>query len=151
MTIQQELTALIHRGNIHALAQHLHADPSLVQQKTETGISLLQLAVYCRNKDAIELIRPLCSLDLFEAASLGELGTVQMEIEENPGELNNFATDGFTALGLSCFFDQYAVADFLLRKGANPNLASHNTFNVAPLHSACAISSETLALLLLQH
>jgi len=151
MATPKELTELIRTGNIHELEQHLHYNPSLAQQKTEQGISLLQFAVYCRNKNAIDLIRPLCDINLFEAASLGELITVQKEIGDNPGALNGFAADGFTALGLACFFDQYAVADFLLGKGANPNIASNNSFNVAPIHSACAISGEALIKLLLRH
>ncbi len=141
----------IRTGNIHELEQLLHDSSLLAQQKTEQGISILQFAVYCRNKSAVDLIRPLCNINLFEAASLGELNTVQKEIEENPGDVNTFAADGFTALGLACFFDHYIVADFLLGKGANPNIASNNAFRVAPIHSACAISSEALTLLLLRH
>jgi len=151
MTNSKELTEFIRTGNNHELEQRLHYNPSLALEKTEQGISLLQFAVYCRNKKAIDLVRPLCSTGLFEAASLGEISTVQAAIEEHPGEVNAFAADGFTALGLACFFDQYVVADFLLGKGANPNLASNNSFNVAPIHSACAISSEALVALLLRH
>jgi ankyrin repeat protein len=151
MTTSEELTEFIRTGNVLELEQRLHYNPSLALQKTKQGISLLQFAVYCRNKNAIDLIRPLCSTDLFEAASRGELTTVRKETEHNPKGLNAFAADGFTALGLACFFDQYAVADFLLRKGANPNIASNNSFNVAPIHSACAISSEAVTELLLKH
>jgi len=151
MTAQPELTTFIRTGNNADLARRLQDDPSLAQWKTEQGISLLQFAVYCRNKAAIDVIRPLCRLDFFEAASLGELTAVQKEVERNPDGLNAFAADGFTALGLACFFDQFAVADFLLGEGADPNIVSNNSFQVAPIHSACAISNEALTTLLLRH
>jgi ankyrin repeat protein len=111
----------------------------------------LQLAVYCRNKKVIDVLRPLSSLDLFEAASTGELSIVQSALQKDAALLNAFAVDGFTALGLACFFDHYEIANFLLNEGANPDIASNNSFKVAPIHSACAISSAALTKLLLRH
>lgn len=69
MATQNELTELIRTGQLPELEQRLHYRPLLAQEKTEQGISLLQFAVYCRNKGAIDLIRPLCRTDLFEAPS----------------------------------------------------------------------------------
>src|SRR5579872_5838035 len=104
MTAPKELIELIRNGSIVELEQHLHKNPSLAKQKTDQGISLLQFSVYCRNKNIIDLLKPLSSLGVFEAASLGELATVQKEIDQKPELLNAFAADGFTGLGLACFF-----------------------------------------------
>ena len=55
--------------------------------------------------------------------------------------LNQFATDGFTALGLASYFSKKEIVENLLEKGANPNIASNNPFEVTPLHSAAASRS----------
>ncbi|GHN00912.1 hypothetical protein WSM22_24010 [Cytophagales bacterium WSM2-2] len=148
----KKLADFIRAGNLDTLALELINNPSLAVQKTEQGISLLQLAVYCRSEKVIEYLRPFYTeLNVFEAASLGELPTVELKIKKDSRLLNTFAPDGFTALGLACFFDQYEVADFLLREGADPNIASNNSFKVAPIHSSCAISSLALTGLLLRY
>jgi|SRR5579859_7925014 len=147
----KELTGWISAGRNQELESGLRANPKLANEKTEQGISLLQFAVYCRNKNAIDLLRPMSSLDVFEAASLGELLVVQNELKRSPHLINAFAPDGFTALGLSCFFGHRHVAEHLLINGADPNIASRNSFHVAPIHSACAISSLEITELLIKH
>ena len=52
-------------------------------------------------------------------------------------------------LGLACFFGHTEIAQRLLDKGADPNLASGNTLRVAPLHSAIAANSPAIVELLL--
>lgn len=148
----QKITELIKRGNYQQLKTTLDKNPSLAGTMTGQGISLLQLAVYYSNKSVVETIRSfLREITLHEAASLGELDATRKLIENQPELINSFSPDGFTPLGLACFFGQLEVVKFLLENGANPNLTSNNSFQVAPIHSACAISHFEIAAILIAH
>jgi len=146
-----EAEELIRSGTNDRLEEMLEADPSLANQKTGQGISLLQFAAYCRNEDAVHLLRKLTrNPDVFEAASIGEVETVKALLEKHPGLIDSYAADGFTPLGLASFFGQTEMVNWLIEKGADPNKSSDNPFKVTPLHSACAVSHYEIAALLLK-
>lgn len=127
-------------------------NPSLADIKTEQGISLLQFAAYCKNTFAIDILKKYKqNFDIFEAASIGDIETVNQILNTTPELLNSYSSDGFTALGLGSFFGHLSLVKQLLDKGANPNIASNNQFKVAPIHSACAISHFDIAKLLTEH
>lgn len=148
----EHLIELIKTGDTEALKTRLADDPDLANSKTEQGISLLQFAAYCRNASAVELLKNLKQeLDIFEAASIGDQSLVTQSVDSNPSLINTFSTDGFTPLGLACFFGHLPIVRLLLDKGADPNIASNNPYKVTPLHSACAISSYDIAEILLTH
>jgi ankyrin repeat protein len=147
-----EITELIKGGRNDELEKVLKDDPAIADSKTEQGLSLLLYAVYCNNKKAIELIRQGKShLDIYEAAGTGDTSIVKDEIEKNPSLINSFSVDGFTPLGLSCFFQHAEVARYLIEKGADVNIPSNNSFKVAPIHSACAVSDFELVTLLIKN
>jgi uncharacterized protein len=148
----QDLIELIKTGNTEALKTRLTDDPGLANRKTEQGISLLQFAAYCRNASAVDLLTNLKQeLDIFESASIGDQSRVTQSLDSNPSLINKFSPDGFTPLGLACFFGHLPIVRFLLNKGADPNIASNNPYKVTPLHSACAIYNYDIADLLLTH
>jgi uncharacterized protein len=148
----EEIIALVKTGQNDLLSEKLAEHPALAQIKTDQGISLLQLASYCRNQSAVDTIRRYKkSLDLFEAASLGETEIVTVFLSNEPETIDSFSPDGFTALGLASFFGHLLLVKVLLEKGANPNIASTNQFKVAPIHSACAISNLDIAALLITY
>ena len=138
----EEIATLIQTGNNEMLKDVLSKDTSVAFEKTASGISLLQFAAYCRNKIAVELLRKHKSrIDIFEAVCVGDDETVKQHIEVNALLVNSFSPDGFTPLGLACFFGHYDAAKYLIENGANVNTSSKNQFNVAPIHSSCAISN----------
>jgi len=148
----EDLIELIKTGKNDHLEERLSKNPSLAVVKTEQGISLLQFAAYCRNQSALAILKKHTSkLDIFEAASVGDAETVSRLLDGKPQLLNSFAIDGFTPLGLASFFGHLSLVELLLGKGANPNIPSNNSFKVAPLHSACAISNSSIVELLLAH
>lgn len=135
-----------------SLKKELKNDPSIADASTEQGISLLQFAVYCRNTEAVEMIRAYKShLDIFEAASLGEREKIKQLSADHPELLNSFSPDGFTVLGLVAFFGHLKLAEELLENGVNPNVPANNQFKVTPLHSACATSNLAMARLLIEY
>ena len=152
MATIKELVEFIQKGANDKLEAALKEDSALADAKTEQGISLLQFSTYCRNKIAIELLLKRKSrLDIYEAAGIGDVGRVAGEVEKQLTLVNSFSFDGFTPLGLACFFGHHLVASFLISKGANVNTPSNNSFKVAPIHSACAISDLELTTLLVKN
>jgi len=151
--MNQDIAGSIKDGNNNHLKEKLKKNPSLADSTTESGISLLQYAVYCRNTEAIDLIKKYKKLDLdiFEAACIGDDYSAMQLLKKNPELLNTFSTDGFTLLGLAAYFGYFSLVKLLLEKGADPNIPSNNQFKVAPIHSACSISNYEIAELLLKN
>jgi|JI10StandDraft_1071094.scaffolds.fasta_scaffold824477_2 ankyrin repeat protein len=148
----EDLFEFIKSGKNEHLEQLLVKNPALIAYKSVQGISLIQFAAYCRNNLAVDiLLKFTTKLDFFEASCIGDLDTIKPLLEETPELLHSFSADGFTALGLATFFGHFTLVELLLNKGADPNIASNNPFNVAPIHSACAISAYDLVELLIMH
>ncbi|GAB2764600.1 ankyrin repeat domain-containing protein [Salinimicrobium soli] len=147
-----KIADLIRTGNNEALKRSIEQDPSLAAGAVENGPSYLLFAAYCRNHEAVEILsEKKQEKTIFEAAAIGDLNLLKMLAEKDEKIVNSFSPDGFTPLGLASFFGFYEGVDFLLKKGADPNLPAQNSFKVAPLHSACAISNYEIAKLLLKN
>jgi uncharacterized protein len=148
--MDQAIINLIKEGDNSQLEQKLKENPSLIDERTDQGVSLLQYAAYVRNSDAIGIIRKYKpKLNIFEAACVGDKNILVQSLLINPELLNAFSPDGFTLLGLASYFGHIALTKSLLEMGANPNLPSNNQLKVSPLHSACAISNFDIAELLI--
>ncbi|MEK6481224.1 DUF1697 domain-containing protein [Catalinimonas sp. 4WD22] len=147
-----DIQQLIQKGLNDDLSQLLQEKPSLANEFTPQGISLLQFAAYCRNQEAINLLVAYKeSLNLYEAVCIGNNEIVQTHIESDSGIVHQPSPDGFSSLGLACFFGQEAIAAYLISEGADVNQPSENNFKVTPLHSAVAIGNYDLCKLLLEH
>jgi len=152
MAQEHSIPDLITKRENDKLKEMLNDNPELANGKTEQGLSFLQLATYYRNVDAIAIIKEKKkSIDLFEAAGIGDLKNVQQHLNANPESINTFSNDGFTPLGLACFFGHTDLVRFLVSKGADVNKSSSNSFRVAPLHSAVAISNPEITTFLLEN
>jgi len=152
MNSSAQIIELIKLGNNSALTTILAENPELAFGKADENVSLLQFACYCRNNEAVSILKKYkTSLTFFEAASTGDLGTVKQQLKKDPGLINSFSPDGFTALGLASFFGNADIVTFLLENNADPNIASTNSFHVAPIHSACAISNFEIVEILIKN
>jgi len=69
----------------------------------------------------------------------------------HPDAINFYAEDGFTPLGLACYFGHFEVARYLVLKGADVNLPSNNGFKVYPIHSAAAGNYTDIARMLIEN
>jgi len=138
---------LIRSGDVETIRQAVARDPALPRHKSESGVSIICMAVYLR-KD--EIAHALASyrqdLDVFEASSMGDLARVRKLIESDPEAINAYSPDGFHPLGYSCFFGRREVFDHLLTQGADVNAPSRNAMQVRPLHSAVAQADPETAL-----
>ena len=134
-------------GDAAQVQAQLAAEPALAAARTAGGVSAALLAVYYGHAAVgRQIVAARGNADLFEAAALGLTERVAEVLAAAPGEANAFAADGFTPLGLACYFGQPAVADQLLAAGADPNLAARNAMRVAPIHSAVANQDAAVAL-----
>ena len=147
-----DIIEFIKTGNNEGLARLFAENPNAADGRMADGLSLLQLAAYYRNVEAVRLFKQYKQhFDIFEAACAGEYEHLAWLIEERPNSINTFSSEGFTAMGLACFFGHYDCVRLLLDSNANPDIAANNVFKVAPIHSACAISNYEIAELLLKN
>ena len=145
-----QLEAQIEMGNFQAVKEILVENPRLANTNTSHQISPLLLACYYKKQQIADLILEFTDdLTLFEACAVGKFDTATLLIFQNPGSINTFSEDGFTPLGLACYFGHEDLARFLVLKGADVNLASKNGFNVFPVHSAVAANNLGITKMLL--
>ena len=145
------LEEYIQSGNIGALKQLLDVSPELAVEKTSSKVSPLLLACYYKKPEVSALLlKYVGEPDIFEAAAIGKFDSIANIIYTHPELLNAFSDDGFTPLGLACYFGHEEIARYLLLKGADVNLPSQNNFKVYPLHSAAAANNLDITKILLE-
>lgn len=151
MELSIEIAGYIQNKNQQRLEQAINNHPELAEVRTSQGITLLTLAAYCRNQQAVNLILARKTrLDLYEAAAVGDIDIVRRHLSGDPMLINSSSVDGFSPLSLACYFGHEELAKFLIQNGADINLSSRNIFGSSPLHSACAIGHLNIAQLLLR-
>ncbi|MCX2473332.1 ankyrin repeat domain-containing protein [Pedobacter sp. MC2016-05] len=145
-----ELEEQIEAGNLEAVKKILIQNPQLANTNTSHHISPLLLACYYKKQSIADIIAEFSNqLTLFEACAVGKFDIATLLIFQNPDDVNKFSEDGFTPLGLACYFGHEELARFLVLKGADVNLASKNGFNVFPIHSAVAANNINITKMLL--
>lgn len=133
------LEEYIAAADLNSLVNLLQQNPALARTKTSAQVSPLMLSCYYKKPDVTALLlKYVEDISLFEAAAAGKFDVVAHLLYTHPEAVNDYADDGFTPLGLACYFGQFEVARYLVLKGADVNLPSNNGFNVFPIHSAAA-------------
>ncbi|MBW4890713.1 ankyrin repeat domain-containing protein [Mucilaginibacter sp. HMF5004] len=146
------LEQFIQEGDLQGLKQLLDKNPELAKSITSYRVSAVMLACYYKKPAVTEvLLKYIDELSLFEAAAIGKFDVVAHLVYMHPDLVNEFSDDGFTPLGLACYFSQPEIARFLVLKGADVNLASRNGFHVAPIHSAVAANQTEITRMLIEH
>ena len=129
----------IKQGNRQIVSDLLTSQPDLANARTPEGLSAVLLATYYSKPDIAKLIiQHGAGLNLFEAASVGELATVQSILAAHPDQINAYAPDGFFPLALAAFFGHADIVKFLLDQGANVHQAATNAQRVNALHAGSA-------------
>jgi ankyrin repeat protein len=148
----EKLEMYIANADLNGLDALLAHDPSLAKARTSHQVSPLMLSCYYK-KPAVTttLLKYLDEISLFEAAAVGKFDVVAHLVYQHPDAVNYYAEDGFTPLGLACFFGQDEIARYLVLKGADVNLPSKNGFHVYPLHSAAAGNFTSIARMLIEN
>lgn len=151
-TPDARLWPAIRKGDAKTLRELLTADRRLVQARMEAGTSPVLFAVYAGHAELVPLFREFgAALDFFEASACGDLDVMKQRLGEKPELLNRPARDGYGALGLAIFFGHDEAARWLMKQGADVNLAAANAARPAPIHSATARDNRGMIALLLEH
>ena len=109
-------------------------------------------ALYKGDRDSVAAqLAESTNLTLYEAAAVGDGPRVHELLLLEPGFVDQWSPDGFTALHLAAFFGNEDVAAELLRRGADANAVARNPLGVQPIHSAAAGGHTAVARLLLEH
>jgi ankyrin repeat protein len=129
----------IKSDNLEAVQAMLQANPALAEAKSAQGVSAILFARYHRRDKILEALKESKpSLDLFEAAALGDTAEIGRLAENFGADPNSVSGDGFTPLQLACFFGHYDAARLLLNLGADVKTPSLNPMRLTALHSAAA-------------
>jgi uncharacterized protein len=120
----------------------LENDPEQAEEHDENGVSALMLSRYYGG-DATAEIRAArsTSLDVFEAATVGDLERLRSLLEEDPELARARSVDDGTPLHFAAFFSQPEAAKLLIDRGADIEAVASTFGNVRPLHSAAAASN----------
>jgi uncharacterized protein len=147
----QEFFAAIHDNDRARVEQLLATDPTLARAHNENGASALMQARYEGRHELVDLLRSRAGeLDVFEAATLGDVPCLRALLANDATLAKAFSGDGFTALHLATFFSQPEAAHELLRAGADPNAVATNSMKVAVINSAAASGRADLVKMVLR-
>ncbi len=146
-----QLETLIENNQVEEIIKLLSQKPELANQATSHQISPILLACYYQKHDlANKISKFVTALNIFDACAIGKSDEVALLISKDPSLITSYSVDGFTPLGLACYFAHEEISKFLVSKGAEVNLPSKNGFNVFPIHSAVAANSFNLTKMLLE-
>ncbi len=133
-----EFLEAVKKGDRETVERMLAKDPGLLATKDQNGTSAVSLAhYYGRAEVARALLDRKPTLDIFEAATVGDAPRVRELLRADRTLVNAMAGDGFFPLGLAAFFKRPEVMKVLLENGADPHLATRPA-GFTPLHSAVA-------------
>lgn len=85
-----------------------------------------------------QLLAERSSLDVFEAAAVGDAARLRELVRLDPGAVHGFTPDGWTPLHLAAFFGRADAVDVLLAAGASVRAVSRNHEGNMPFHAALA-------------
>jgi uncharacterized protein len=104
----------------------------------EPTSSAIRAALYRGERDVAERLATGASLDVFEAACLGDTATLTSLLSATPALAEAWSDDGFTALHFAAFLGNADCVRVLLNAGADVGAVARNEMGVQPLHSAAA-------------
>jgi ankyrin repeat protein len=135
----EDLFAAIDDGDVERVTGLLEDDPSLATARDPQGVSALMRARYRFDRGLIEALQSRVEqLDLFEAASVGDLDRLTELVAADPGSVDARSGDGFTALHLAAFFGSDEAARLLVTREADVDARGLGWMTGTPLHSAAA-------------
>ncbi|MGE0542243.1 MAG: ankyrin repeat domain-containing protein [Dehalococcoidia bacterium] len=146
----------VRENDAERVARLVREEPALSRARNEDGLSVVLLARYTRKMEALaSLLAAGGTLDVFEAAAVGDGERLRVLLNSDPDLVNAYAPDGFFPLGLAAFFNHPEAVRLLLDRGADVSAVARNAMQIQALHAAVADKSEddalALATLLLEY
>jgi uncharacterized protein len=140
-TALDDLIAASIAGDVKRVSALLDHDASLISATTMLGSTAIHAAHHSGRFDVVSLLlsrgRP---FDATLMAELGLAGELQTALEGTPALVKEFNPAGSTLLHGACYWGNVEAARLLLDRGADPNLATTDSFlQIRPL--GCAVAS----------
>ncbi|HEX6845191.1 MAG TPA: ankyrin repeat domain-containing protein [Actinomycetota bacterium] len=146
----QGLFEAIEAGNVEVVRAILAEDPTLATARDAEGVSALLRARYRFDRGLIEAVHAhVPTLDVFEAATFGDVDRLTTLLEADPGLVVARSGDGFTPLHLAAFFGQEQAVALLVARGAEVDAHGTGWMTGTPLHSAASGAHRAAAEVLL--
>ena len=137
-------------GDVEGLKRLAAEEPAVLMSRAASGETALMAALYHKQDAAVEwLAASRAPLDIFAAAALGRVDTLEPFMAQGAPAINTYAYDGWTPLHLAAFFGRRAAAERLMAAGADLNAVSRNALRNTPLHAAVAGGRVEVSLLLI--
>ncbi len=150
-------------GETKTVSELLSRDVSLLNARDPDGRTPLEIAATKRHSQLVQLLlsyQP--QMDIFLAATAGQLSLVEKLLQENPRLVNAGNERGMTPLYCAILGGRKEIAESLLARGAQvdrgrrrvlegPLLDNRRIGWTTPLHEAAFNGDVELALLLLKH
>ena len=135
-----ELIAAVQAGDTARVRELLAADPALAEARDENGVSVLMLSRYHGAPDELTAVlrEARDDVDVFEAATLGEVERLEKWVQEDRSLVSRRSPDDTTPLHFAAFFARPDAAKLLIERGADVHAVSPTFGRVTPLHSAAA-------------
>jgi ankyrin repeat protein len=147
----EDFFAAIEAGETDRVPALLDADPSLANSRDAEGVSALMRARYRFDDALVDAIRSrVPELDLFEAASFGDMRRLEELLERDPASVGATTGDGFTALHLAAFFGHPDATRLLVRHGADVDAPGTGWMTGTALHSSASASHADVVAVLLE-
>jgi ankyrin repeat protein len=145
-----DLFTAIEAGDIGGVETILSADAATAAARDASGVSALMRALYRFDPEVVEVVRSRAgSLDMFEAAALGDLDRLEGLLDAQPISATAYSGDGFTALHLAAFFGAPEAAALLIQRGAEVDALGRGWMTGTALHSAVSrLQSDVVRILL---
>jgi ankyrin repeat protein len=145
-----ELFAAISQADIERVRVLLAEHPTLATARDELGVSVLMRARYRFDRGLVEAVKAhLDELDVFEAATFGDLDRLTALLDADPSSVAARGGDGFTPLHLAAFFGQTDAVALVLARGAEVDARGTGWMIGTPLHSAASARHRDAARFLL--
>ena len=129
----------IQKNEVEKLKQLLEKNPEGAYALADNGVSALMVSIYYQRATmTLLLLDRINRINFHEACALGDAEMVAKLLDEDPHQIYEFSSDGFSGIGLACFFGRDLVVQLLIELGADIHQKSANYLAVAPLHSAVA-------------
>ena len=134
---REQLFEAIEADHVEVVRRLVTDDPSLANARDDHGVSALMRALYRMNVALVDAVEGrVDELDVFEAASFGDLDRLTTLLDAEPALVTSYSPDGFTPLHFAAFFGRPEAAALLLARGAAVDAFGRGWMTGTALHSA---------------
>ena len=147
---EEEFLEAIRKNDQPTINKLLQDHPSIANTRTKDGVSAIFLALYRGNTPLAIQIASKKQLDVFEAASIGDLDQLKALINQDPSLAKSYSPDGFTALALASYVGQKGSVEYLTENGSDVNAIAKNETGFTALTGAASQNQNEIAKILVK-